>query len=48
MIALPGSPAYALNHGVYFTDSQVVPLGTAELAGVAFQSHAFGSPLSWS
>lgn len=27
VIALPGSPAYARNHGVYLTDSQVVPLG---------------------
>uniref|UniRef100_A0A452URW6 L-fucose kinase n=1 Tax=Ursus maritimus TaxID=29073 RepID=A0A452URW6_URSMA len=27
VIAFPGSMAYARNHGVYFTDSQVVPLG---------------------
>lgn len=32
VIALPGSPAYALNHGVYLTDAQVLPLGPVEPA----------------
>lgn len=44
MIAFPGSLAYALNHGVYLTDSQVLLLVQLSRPGVGvlFRSCALG------
>lgn len=51
MIAFPGTTAYARNHGVYLTDSQVVPLGQWHgpwsRAGMAAWSCALGGLLPW-
>lgn len=51
MIAFPGTTAYARNHGVYLTDSQVVPLGQwhgpLSRAGAASWSCALSSLLPW-